>query len=84
MLAGVPTIVSDIEPLLEASDNGKYAEIFPVGDADALSENILMLLRDEQVRKDLSNRAFVFAKNNFSIEAHLAELRKLYESLIKN
>ena len=84
MLAGVPTIVSDIEPMLEASDNGKYARIFPVGDADALSENILMLLQDEQVRKDLSNQAFVFAKNNFSIEAHLGELRKLYKSLIKN
>ncbi|HEX8289848.1 MAG TPA: glycosyltransferase family 4 protein [Pyrinomonadaceae bacterium] len=84
MLAGVPTIVSDIEPLLEASDKGKYAEIFPVGKPKALSKNILDLLRDEHLRKNLSNRAFVFARNNFSIEAHLAELKKLYQSLIES
>ena len=40
MLAGVPMIVSDIEPLLEATDDGKFAEVFPVRDAEALSEKI--------------------------------------------
>ncbi|HSK72374.1 MAG TPA: glycosyltransferase [Pyrinomonadaceae bacterium] len=82
MLAGVPLIVSDIEPLLEATDNGKYAEVFPVGNAEILSEKILKLLLDEKARKDLATRANEYAKENFSIEAHLRKLKNLYQSLL--
>ena len=81
MLAGVPMIVSDIEPLLEASANGKYAEVFPVKNAEILSEKILKLLNDADLREDLASRAREFAKENFSIEAHLRELKKLYDSI---
>ena len=81
MLANVPMIVSDIEPLLEVSDNGKYAEVFEVKNAEMLSEKILKLLKDKKLREDLASRALEFAKENFSIEAHLRELKKLYESL---
>ncbi len=82
MLANVPMIVSDIEPLLEASDNGKYAEIFPVQNAEVLSQKILKLLKDENLRENLATRAFKFATENLSIEAHLRELRKLYNSIL--
>jgi glycosyltransferase involved in cell wall biosynthesis len=83
MLAGVPLIVSDIEPLLEASNNGEFAEVFPVKNADILSEKILKLLNYEDLREDLAGRALRFAKENFSIEAHLRQLKSLYESLLK-
>ena len=83
MLANVPLIVSDIEPLLEASENGKYAKVFPVGNAEILSEKILQLLKNKNLREDLANRAAEFARENFSIEAHLRELKKLYDSLLK-
>ena len=83
MLAKVPLIVSDIEPLLEASANGEYAEVFPVGDAEILSEKIIKLLQNEHLREDLANRALEFARENFSIEAHLRELKRLYDSLLK-
>ena len=79
MLMDVPIIVSDIEPLLEVSDNGNCAEVFPVGNAEILSEKILKLLDDEDLRNDLAKRAEKFAKENFSIEAHMRELKKLYE-----
>jgi glycosyltransferase involved in cell wall biosynthesis len=83
MLAGVPIVVSDIEPLLEASSDGEFAEVFPVKNAEVLSTKIVRLLRDEAARKDLAARAHQYAKNNFSIEAHLEKLRTLYESLNK-
>ena len=82
MLAGVPVIVSDIEPLIEASDNGKYAEVFPVKSAEILGEKLLKLLGDTNLREDLSRRALEYAKRNFSIEAHLEKLKKLYKSLV--
>jgi glycosyltransferase involved in cell wall biosynthesis len=84
MLAGVPLIVSDIEPLLEVSDNGNAAEIFPVGDEKTLAEKILKLLKNEKLRKGQSAIALEFAEENFSIDAHLKQLKKLYESLQMN
>jgi glycosyltransferase involved in cell wall biosynthesis len=83
MLAKVPMIVSDIEPLLEASSDGQYAEVFQTQNDSELSDKILKLLKDKNGREDLANRAFDFATENFSIEAHLRELKKLYESLLK-
>lgn len=75
-------IVSDIEPLLEASGNGEFAEIFPVKNAEILSEKILKLLNDECLRRTLAEKAVRFASANFSIESHLRELKKLYQSLL--
>jgi glycosyltransferase involved in cell wall biosynthesis len=81
MLASVPMILSDIEPLLEASGNGEYAEIFPIKNHQILGEKMLMLLLDEKRRNAMSEKALQFARENFSIETHLRELKKLYESL---
>lgn len=83
MLSNVPMIVSNIEPLLEASDGGKYAEVFPVKNAGILSEKILKLLQNENEREDLASRARKFAEENFSIEAHLRELKKLYKLILE-
>jgi glycosyltransferase involved in cell wall biosynthesis len=83
MLAGVPMIVSDIEPLLEATANGEFAEVFPVKNVEILTEKILGLLGDENGRKDLARRALEHAQGNFSIQSHMRELKKLYGSLLK-
>ena len=81
MLAGVAMVVSDIEPLLEASSNGKYAEVFPVGNENALADKVRSLLHDKSQRIELASKAKAFATDNFSIDAHLRELMKLYRSL---
>lgn len=83
MLAGVPMIVSDIEPLLEASANGEFAEVFPVKNVEVLQEKMLKLLGDRVLRDDLAGRALHHAHDNFSIEAHLRNLTDLYSNLIK-
>ena len=81
MLADVPMIVSNIGPLLEATGDGEFAEVFQVGSHHELAEELLGLLRDPSARKDLSRRAKQFALENFSIEAHMRELTKLYARL---
>ena len=82
MLAGVPLIVSDIGPLLEATQEGEYASVFPVGDAGGLSSSMRDLLGDNGRRRELAEKAKEFALASFSIDAHLRKLRSLYESLI--
>jgi glycosyltransferase involved in cell wall biosynthesis len=80
MLAGVPMIVSDIEPLLEATRNGEFAEVFPVGDKKVLAAKLISLLSDATARETLARSAKGFALENFSIDAHLRDLVRLYES----
>lgn len=82
MLAGVPMIVSDIEALREATGNGEYAEIFPVEDVETLSQKMLALAADEGARRTQAELAQQFARDNFSIDAHFRELKKIYEKLL--
>jgi glycosyltransferase involved in cell wall biosynthesis len=81
MLAKIPIVVSDIEPLLEATQNGKFAAVFPKRDADKLADEIIKLLQNNELRSNLANASFEFAKETFSIEAHLRNLKKIYESI---
>lgn len=84
MLAGVPLIVSDIEPLREAIIcDGNLGEMFPVGDFSALSGRLIALLRDESSRVELADHARKYARENFSIDAHIRGLKDLYTRLLK-
>ncbi len=82
MLTGVPAVLSDIEPLLEVSRNGEFAEIFQTENAADLAQKLIKIAKNEDFRLDLANRAYRYANENFSIRAHLANLKKLYESII--
>lgn len=84
MLAGVPLIVSDIEPLREAVGGGEVGEIFETGNWEDLSAKMTNLLEDASRRESLSGRARAYAVEHFSIDAHLRGLKKLYESLISD
>jgi glycosyltransferase involved in cell wall biosynthesis len=82
MLAGVPLVVSNIEPLLEISRNGEFAEVFRIQDCDHLCDKVVKLLKNIDFRENLRNRALQFAQNNFSINAHLNKLTHLYGTLL--
>lgn len=82
MLARKPCVFSDIEPLSEISKGGEYAAHFQTGNADALAEKLLKLAENRDLRTDLADRAYRYAKENFSIEAHIENLKKLYESIV--
>lgn len=83
MLTGTPTVVSDIPPLLEASKNGEFSEVFKTQNAEELSEKVLNLLKNANLREGLGNRALQFAKENFSIDAHLKNLKELYQKILE-
>lgn len=82
MLAGVPLVVSNIEPLLEISRNGEFAEVFRIQDCQQLADKVIKLLKNNDFRENLRNRALQFAQNNFSIDAHLNKLTHLYGTLL--
>ena len=82
MLVKVPAILSDIEPLLEVSGDGEFAGIFQTKNPSELSEKMIRLAENKNERENLAEKAFAFAKDNFSIEAHLRELKKLYAQVL--
>ncbi len=82
LLSRKACILSDIPPHLEVSQNGRYAEVFETGNAAALAEKLIRVAEDDEFRNELASRARVFARETFSIEAHLGNLKRLYESII--
>lgn len=81
MMMGIPTVLSDIGPLKEVSNDGKYAELFQTGDADDLATKLLELLHEPTRRARLGAKARRWATEEFSIEGHIANLSRLYNSL---
>jgi len=81
MMMGVPCVLSDINPLQEISSDGKYACLFKTGDADNLADKLIQLYGDASQRQALAGSASAWANQQFSIETHIKNLIKLYNSL---
>jgi glycosyltransferase involved in cell wall biosynthesis len=81
MMMGIPTVLSDIGPLKEVSSDGKYAELFQNGDADALATKLIELVHEPSRRARLGAKARRWATKEFSIESHIGNLSRLYNSL---
>lgn len=81
MMLGIPTVVSDIGALVEVSGNGQYARLFRTRDAEDLSLALLELISKPELRAELGLRGKEAAQRQFSIEAHIGEIKRLYKSL---
>jgi L-malate glycosyltransferase len=82
MMMGVPTVLSDIAPLREISDDGQCAMLFKTGDADDLAAKLIGFVDDQVQRARLGAKAKEWAMRRFSIETHIANLKSLYRSLV--
>ncbi len=82
MLSNVPCILSDIKPLLEISNNGQIAGVFETQNTDDLSEKVIQLAKNKQLRVELANKAKIFANENYTIGAHIEKLKTLYQSIV--
>jgi len=83
MMVGVPAVLSDIPALREISDNGKYALLFQTGDEDDLAAKWISLANDPAERSRLASVARQWALEQFGIETHIANLKRLYSSLVE-
>lgn len=57
MACGIPVVVSDLSSLHEWITSGKEGLFVPVGDVQAISQAIIRLLLDENLRRELGQRA---------------------------
>lgn len=82
MMVGAPAILSDIAPLKEVSHDGEFAVLFRTGDPNDLASQLIRLAANQEDRARLAASAKQWAMSNFGIEAHIANLLKLYASLV--
>lgn len=82
-MMGIPTVVSDIPPLLEVCNNGAYALVFRAGNPDDLAHCLLRLVNDVALRRQLGARARRWALQQFGIEAYISRLSSLYIKLLR-
>lgn len=81
MMMGIPTVLSDIAALREVSNNATYAELFRTGDSDDLATKLITLAAKAEYRTRLAAEAKQWARENFSIGNHIANLIRFYGSV---
>lgn len=78
---GVPTVASRIYGITDAVGDGKTGLLFPVGDVTVLTQTLLELIEDNDLRQQMGNAACVRALELFSSERITGEMVMLYDSL---
>jgi glycosyltransferase involved in cell wall biosynthesis len=82
MIVGLPCVASDIDPHREISGDGKFIRLFKTGDPDSLATVLVELLNDRGSLQELGLAGRQYALTEFSIDAHLSQLRQLYQDLL--
>lgn len=83
MSFGIPSISSDWSGYRGILNDRKNAIIVPRNDIQSLSNEMLKLHKDNQLRKQISNQSFADIKNNFDINVISEKLLMHIESLNK-
>jgi glycosyltransferase involved in cell wall biosynthesis len=80
--SGVPTVASHIYGITDAVDDGKTGLLFPVGDIAALTQALLELIDNQELRQRMGAMSRKRAIELFSNGMFTAELIRLYKSLL--
>lgn len=83
MAAKCAVVVSDIGGFNEIIEHGRNGMKFYCGNANSLADNILTLLKDDGLRKKISQNGFEDAKEIYSWGRITQKLRKLYTNIIQ-
>jgi len=76
-----PIIASDIGPARELVEDGATGILFPPGDAMALGESIVTLLKDKQTMLAMGQRGRERVERYFSEQIHEREILSVFENL---
>ncbi len=82
MAAGKPVIATDIAPLPEVLGyhNGLF---FKQEDYNDLCSKMLVLFKDELLRKSYGEKSSSYARQNYSLEKCISEYTKLYHKVLR-
>jgi len=81
MLLGKPVIATAAGGVPELIAEGETGFLTPPGDAERLAERLIPLLRDAPLRRRIGSQAQSWARQQFALHHHVAQMSALYESL---
>jgi glycosyltransferase involved in cell wall biosynthesis len=84
MACRTPIIVPDAGGAGELVKEGVTGLKFKPDDPASLAKCLRRLLQDEQLRKQLTEKGFIWANENITVKAHMTQLRKRFEQLVEN
>jgi glycosyltransferase involved in cell wall biosynthesis len=79
---GVPVVASDVPGLRDAVVDGKTGVLYDYGNIEQLAQKILLVLRDQQLRKRLSGEALRWA-SSFTWEASAGKMLTVLQQAIE-
>jgi glycosyltransferase involved in cell wall biosynthesis len=82
LMCGIATVATATDGARELIANGMTGKLVPIGDADALAHAILHLLRNDEERARISERARDDARARFSLEQMVAATEKVYREAV--
>jgi len=81
MLMGTPVIGSNAGGVPEIISDGINGLLFETKNYISLKNKILLVYKDEELRKKLSNNAKIFANTKYNYQKHFSNLDKIYTEL---
>jgi N-acetyl-alpha-D-glucosaminyl L-malate synthase BshA len=84
MSCGVPCITSDVGGLPEVNRNGVCGYIAPLGNTDKMSEYVIKILEDPNLKKELSRNARSHAFKNFHDGIIIPKYLDLYQKVLNS
>lgn len=81
MAHGIPTVSTNIAAIPEVVQSGVNGVLIEPGDIDALDDALTSLLDDADDRKQMSEAAFDLIESTYSLDAHMKQVKELYQSL---
>lgn len=81
---GIPVIISDIPGLMEATKPEETSLVIKRGDAQELAEKIIILLKDEEKRKELGSRGRAFVVKTYELDFCFNKIENLLITNNKN
>jgi len=84
MACGVPVVATKVGGIVDVVEDGITGFLIPPRNVDALSESLIKLLTNENLRKELGNNAKKRIDERFSSQTMIDEIDSLYRSLTQN
>jgi len=78
MMLKIPTVINDIPPFLEISNNGEYAHVYESKNVSDFLNKLQDTLNNDQ--KNYVEKAYNWALSNFSIDKHIENLKIIYSN----
>ena len=79
--AGVPVIVNDWDVIMEITNHGEWATIYPTGDAAQLAETMKQLIEQPVGYMKKAKEYAKQVRRKYSIENHIERLSAMYDKV---